>query len=258
MRISCGRVLAASAAALILLSGCNRVLGPTKVDANWHVSDSLHFSLHARPGTFADESASTLGQVLDDQYEVTQRLLNVSYDGRISAFLYDSVSDADGFSDRSGTAYPDTAAFKAVATPPLDADLFALVSHEANHVIFVGALGRSGTSFMNEGLASALISERFHQMGAHFYHQWIRMHRAQLVPLGTLVNDSEWPHAAQSTAYSEAASFVAYLLESSGPAKVRELYYARSSEYGARFAQVYGSTLEDAEAAWLAFCDAAP
>src|SRR4051812_29129821 len=43
------------------LASCNHVLGPSRVDANWHVVESKHFSLHARPGTFADQSAATLG-----------------------------------------------------------------------------------------------------------------------------------------------------------------------------------------------------
>jgi len=244
------------AVACATLAGCNRILGPTEPDANWRVIESAHFSLHARPGTFAEQSAPTLGQVLDDQYEVTLRQLNAPYSGRISGFLYNDAADADLEGDSSGVAYPDTAAFRATATPPLGANLFSLVAHEANHVIINSALGRSGTHMMNEGLASAVISERFNALGSHFYYQWTRTHRSQLLPLERLVNDAEWPNLQQNTAYSESASFLAYLLETSGPERLRQLYYATSAGFTSRFAQIYGRTLGEAEAAWLAYCDA--
>ncbi len=239
----------------LALTGCNRVLGPSKVDKNWTVFESTYFSLHTRPGTFAEQSASVLGQVLDDQYEATQRALNASYGGRISGFLYNDAADANFDFEHSGTAFPDTAAFRATATPPLDANLFALVAHEANHVIIMGALGRGNTHFIDEGLASALISERFHPLGPHFYYQWTKAHRSRLIPLTTLIDDGQWPNVDHSTAYSEAASFMAYLLETQGPAKMRQIYYSRSGELAQRFSQVYGRSLAEAESAWLAFCD---
>ena len=237
------------------LASCNHVLGPSRVDANWHVVESKHFSLHARPGTFADQSAATLGEVLVDQYEVTQRVLDGHFSGRISGFLYDNADDANLEGEHSGTAFPDTAAFKATATPPLDANLFALVAHESNHVVIGSALGRAGTHFVNEGLPSAVISERFHPLGPHFYYQWTKAHRGRLLPLTTVIDDNKWPNLEQSTAYSEAASFLAYVLQTYGPVKLRQVYYAQSSEFAARFAAVYGTSLAEAEAAWLAFCE---
>jgi len=242
--------------AAVAASACSQVLGPTKVDDNWHMTESTHFTLHARPATFADQSAATLGGVLDDQYEVTQRLLGASYGTRINGFLYNDAADANFESEHSGVAFTDTAAFRATATPPLDANLFALVAHEANHVIIIGALGRANTHFMAEGLASAVISERYHPLGPHYYYQWTKSHKTQLVPLSTLTDDDRWTHIESSVAYSEAASFLAYLLETQGAVKLRQVYYADSGGFESRFSQVYGLTLASAEAAWVAFCDA--
>jgi hypothetical protein len=236
--------------------GCNRILGPTKTDSNWRVFDSVHFSLHTRPDSFAEQSAPTLGQVLDDQYDATLRQLNAQYGGRVSGFLYNNAADAGRDTESSGTAFPDTAAFKATATPPLDVNLFSVVAHEANHVITTNALGRAGTNMMNEGLASGLISERFGALGPHFYYQWTKTHRSQLVPVSRLADDGEWPNLQQNMAYSASASFLAYLLETNGSDRLRQLYYARSGEFTARFAEIYGRTLAEAEAAWLVFCDA--
>jgi hypothetical protein len=246
-------VLAGSAAG----TGCNAVFGPTTPDRNWTITESVHFNLHARPGTFAERSAPQLGVVLDDQYETTLRLLAAAYSERINGFLYDNAADAGGESEHSGTAYPQTGAFGATATPPLDANLYSLVQHEANHVVINGSLGRAATYMMNEGLASALISERYGSSGPRYYYAWTRSHRSQLVGLDRLSDDGQWPNLQQNLAYSFAASFLAWLLETEGPVKLRQLYYAPSSEFAARFERIYGRSLADAQAAWLAFCEAA-
>lgn len=241
--------------AALAVAGCNSYLGPSKVDENWHVTESTYFMLHARPDTFADHSAATLGQVLDDQYEVTLQWLGASYGNRISGFLTNNAADGDFEAEHSGVAFPDTASFRATATPPADANLFALLAHEANHVVIVGSLGRANTHFMAEGLASAVISERYHPLGRHYYYKWTNSHRPQLVPLTMLIDDDRWDHANSNVAYSEAASFLGYLLETGGAAKLRQVYYANSSAFESRFSQVYGQSLASAEASWLDFCD---
>jgi hypothetical protein len=237
------------------LASCNAVLGPTTPDSHWSVHESAHFSLHARPGSFGERSAPTLGTVLDDQYETTLRLLQGQYAGRVSGFLYNDAADAGFESEHSGTAYSQTGAFRATATPPLDANLYSLVQHEANHVVITGAIGRAATSMVSEGLASALISERYGSYGPRFYYTWTRNHKSQLIPIERLADDDEWPDLPSDLAYSFSASFLAWLLETEGPVKLRQLYYASSSEFAARFSQIYGRSVTDAQAAWLAFCD---
>ena len=239
----------------IAVAGCNAVLGPTTVDNNWTVIESVHFSLHARPGSFAERSAPTLGMVLDDQYETTLRLLQGQYSGRVSGFLYNDAADARTESEHSGTAYGQTGAFSATATPPLDSNLYSLVQHEANHVLITGAIGRAATYMLSEGLASALISERHGGNGPRFYSAWTRSHKSQVIAIERLADDAQWPDLPSNLAYSFSASFLAWLLETEGPVKLRQLYYASSSEFRGRFAQIYGRSLADAQAAWLAFCD---
>jgi hypothetical protein len=248
--------IASIISAAFLFAGCNAYYGPTKVDENWHLTESTHFTLHARPDTFADHNAATLGQVLDDQYEVTQQWLAASYSNRVSGFLVNDAADGDFEAEHSGVAFPDTVSFRATATPPVDANLFALLAHEANHVVIIGSLGRANTHFMTEGLPSAVISERYHPLGRHYYYQWTKSHRSQLVPLTRLIDDDGWNHANSNAAYSQAASFLGYLLETQGAVKLRQLYYANSNGFESRFSQVYGTSLTDAEAAWLVFCDA--
>src|SRR5262245_37702188 len=97
-------------AALVMLmsaaAACNAVLGPTTPDANWTVIPSAHFDLHARPGSFAERSAPTLGTVLDDQYEATLGALQSQYSRRINGFLYNDGADGDLGGEYSGTAFP--------------------------------------------------------------------------------------------------------------------------------------------------------
>src|SRR5512134_70268 len=110
---------------LIVLAGCNTVLGPTQPDTNWRVHDTRHFSLHVRPQSFADENATMLGAILDDHFDYANRALGLAYEGRIAAFLYNSRDDVDpvALSDYSGVGFPDTEAISVVCVPPLDANL---------------------------------------------------------------------------------------------------------------------------------------
>jgi hypothetical protein len=243
-------VLAVSVAA----GGCNPVLGPSKTDANWRVYDSARFSLHVRPGSFAEQNAQALGEALDHQYEVTLAALGARFDRRVNGFLFNDAKDADLGSDYAGVGYPDTFSFRATCVPPLGPNLHGLLAHEANHVIIIGALGRAGTRMMTEGLASAVLSDR-HTLGYAYYYAWTRMHRSEIPALERLADDDQWQGTAENVTYSASASFLAYLLETRGADRLRQLYYAKSSEFTARFAGVYGRPLSEVEAEWLAFCD---
>jgi hypothetical protein len=147
----------------VFVAACNAILGPSQPDRNWISHDSSRFTLHARPGSFAAEQAGYLAEVLEDQYDTGLRMVGAQYGGRISGFLFASAAEPDREFDRTGTAYPATESFAAVCVPPLDDGLLGLLAHEANHVVIENALGRPGTSFMSEGLASAVLSERYHR-----------------------------------------------------------------------------------------------
>ena len=104
----------------LLAGGCQSVLGPTPVEGEWQAYTSAHFSLHVRPGTFAERSISTITGWLEDQYAFTNARLELAYAGRVTGLLYPSADDAGRTSDRSGTGYPETESFKAVCVAPLD------------------------------------------------------------------------------------------------------------------------------------------
>jgi hypothetical protein len=233
--------------------GCHTILGPSEIDANWTVIDSPHFAFHVRPGSFAEQNIATLIEVLEDQYAFALRALDIRYAGRISLFLFESAADADEQSERSGTAYPDTEAARAIVSPPLETT-FGLVAHESNHVIFYNGIGPPATSFMNEGLASAVKSERYHAGGKSFLYPWTARNDARIPPLTDLVDDDKWSDIDSQIAYNASASFLVYTLDLGGPDRLKQLQPAPSPEFAARFQQIYGKPLDQAEREWRTFC----
>jgi len=245
---------AALAAFLVLGTGCEQFLGPTGPDSNWRTYDSAHFALFVRPGSFAEQNAARIAELLEDQYVVTLTSLDLRYAGRVSGFLYNSSADANLMSDHAGVGYPDIETFRAVCVPPLDGNLSMLVSHEANHVIQQAALGRPGTSFVGEGLASAVLSEHHYALGKTYLYAWTSSHASQIPPLASLVDDGKWNDFPLDVAYNASASFLAYLLETSGIQRLRQLYYASSADFARTFQEIYGRPLDEAERAWKDFC----
>lgn len=245
-----------TAAALSFMSqGCHAILGPSSIDANWRVFDTPHFSFNVRPGSFAEQNVVRLGEVLEDQYEYALRTLDVRYAGRISLFLYQSAADAGMTSERSGKAYPDTEAVRAVVSPPLETT-FGLVAHESNHVIEHNTLGPPATSFINEGLASAIISETFYPSGKSFLYPWTARNDARIPALSNLVDDDTWGDYESQLAYNASASFLAYILDRGGPQRLKQLQPVDSAAFAGRFQQIYGLSLDQAEREWRAFCAA--
>jgi hypothetical protein len=240
-------------AASVVSAACNPIVGPSQPDANWRAVERGRFTFYVRPGSFAEQNVSALNTVLEDQYEHTVEVLRLRYAGRISAFLYESAEDADLESFRSGTAYTVTESFRAVCTAPVDETLYALLAHEANHVIINNGWGRPGTAFAAEGMASAVLSETHHQLGRHYLFSWTRREAANIPSLSALADDSRWEGFNQSKAYDASASFQAYLLERDGPDRLRQLYGVSSGEFEARFSQIYGRPLAQAEREWKEF-----
>jgi hypothetical protein len=67
-------------------------------------------------------------------------------------------------------------------------------------------------------------------------------------------NDT-WEDLTAQAAYNTSASFLAWLLDTYGAGKLRQIYAAPSHEFMNRVNSVYGRPLESLEADWLRFCD---
>lgn len=248
----------AVAVGFFTLAGCNSILGPTPTDNNWRTQVQGHFTFYVRPGSFAEANLTTLSEVLEDQFSTTVARLGLRYQGHITVFLHNSGADAGfgddgGAGDHSGVAYPETETVKTVAVSPLSGNLFSLLSHEVNHVIIRNGLGRPGTTFMNEGLASAVLSEKFHALGPTYYYRWAAERRSQLPRLRDLIDDEKWKGYPSPTTYSSSASFLAFVIQKYGMTPLKAIYYASSNEFEDVFRGAFGKSLDEVEAEWLAF-----
>ena len=239
------------AALSLAVTACEAAYGPTSPSANWVSYDSARFTLYARPDSFCASQSAALAQVLEDQYNYATTALGLQPGGKISMFLYPDGREMNpSLTPSSGVAFPETNAVHAVCAPPNNGNLWSLLSHEANHVIMQNALGRAGTSFMNEGLASALVLERQPGMGAAREHQWVRDNRSRVPRVADLSDDEKWNGSQES--YKSSASFLAFLIERYGAQALKQIYHARSPEFARRVQEVYGKSLETLEAEWLA------
>lgn len=248
-----GNRLAGVLALAVIAGACEMMYAPTSPSAEWATFESPRFVLFARPDSFCAGEAAPLTELLEDQYSHAVSAMAIAAGGRISMFLYNAGSELNPPlpSPRSGVAFPETNAVHAVCVAPHDDNLRALLTHEANHVIMQNGLGRAGTSFMNEGLATALSSERFGEIGPTFVHRWVRANRARVPRIADLADDEKW-NSNSTEGYRSSASFLAFLLERYGATPLKQLYYARSDDFARRASQVYGKSLDALEAEWLA------
>lgn len=249
-------VVVAALPILGLSAGCDALLGPAQPDGDWQSYESVYFTLFVRRGSFCEANQVRLAEVLDDQYATTLERLGITYSGRVSAFLHASADDAAMGFEYGGLGYPATEALRATCLAPLGGQLFSLLSHEANHVIQQNAMGRPGTYFMSEGLASAVMSTRFHELGRESFWAWTASHASAIPPLATLIDDARWDGS--DLEYRASVSFVAYLIERAGPAPIRQLFQVKSAHLAERLEALYGRSLEDLERDWHAFCAARP
>ena len=236
-----------------VLTACQMSHSPSAPSGDWATYDSPRFTLYARPGSFAEGSAASLAEVLEEQYTYASSLFGLPEGRRVSVFLYNHGSEITPPlpEARAGVAFPETSALHVVAFAPFDDNLRSLLAHEANHIILNGGMGRPGTSFVNEGLASAVISERYAEVGRTFYARWAKANRARLVPLADLIDDDKWD-SNSNNGYNTSAAFLAYLIDQYGIAKLKQVYYASSADFARRAAEVYGKPLETLQAEWLA------
>ena len=79
---------------------------------------------------------------------------------------------------------------------------------------------------------------------------------AQVLPLARVYNNDEWKDLSAQAAYNTSASFLAWLLDTYGADRLRQIYGVPSHEFSDRVNTVYGRPLESLEADWLRFCDA--
>ena len=90
-----------------------------------------------------------------------------------------------------------------------------------------------------------MITERYHSNGRHFYYPWTAR-----------LDDEFWNETSSQFSYSTSASFLAWLIDTRGPAPLKQVFTVRSSEAVDRMQSVYGQPVTQLESEWKAFCAA--
>lgn len=170
--------------------------------------------------------------------------LPLSPDVRVDGFLY---PDAPSFMLGTG----DTRAIEGLAVPwtrrfhVIDREDAAVTAqHEMTHILSYYVFGRAGTTAMDEGLAVAVAGWSTSSLRG----QAADMYRGgDLLPLAATLTDFRAEPG--PVAYPEVGSFVRYLLAQRDVATLARLY--ASPDPMADFPRLYGTSLAQAEAAWL-------
>jgi hypothetical protein len=76
--------------------------------------------------------------------------------------------------------------------------------------------------------------------------------------MSTLIDDGGWGRTAQDTAYKSSASFLAWLIDTYGSDRLRQIYPLNSDQMLDRIPSIYGRPLDALEAEWLRFVDTWP
>jgi len=143
--------------------------------------------------------------------------------------------------------------------------LWSWDNHETVH-IYTALIGRP-SDFFNEGIAVAFQTDPFSgdfepRFNGEQVHDAARRYRQLgllVLPLSRIVSTSDFRGISDSTLnYREAGSFVAFLITRFGIDRMVPLFSTSTRDDAPgtirmRFEQAFGTTLENAEADWLAF-----
>lgn len=209
-----------------------------------------HFDVRYRPGSRAGASAERTGAVAERDLDRICRQLDVKNDTRYVLFLFDDVADICAVTRTTGHGgfSADDASYVAYAEDQTRA-------HELVHIVAKAKLPRTGDEprslFFAEGIANALL-EHVHGVHVHAVAKWYRKagRLPRIAEMTTTPDFYEWLRAHPGlNAYDVAASWMRFLLDAHGVAKVRQYYGGKPAK------AAFGSDLETIEKAWLAALD---
>ena len=247
---------AALAALLAAAGGCHTVLGPAPLEDNWRMHPGPRVTFFVRPDSFAEQNIARLSEVIEDQ-----------------VLVHRSRARPLVRRPRLGVRLQLRRRRRLRAQPPR-----ARVS--GDRVVPFRRRSASRRESVLRDLARGEPRDR-HQRPRPRRH--VRDDRRPRV--GARVRDV--PHARPPfpvhvdadragagaasragvqqrrvevsdgrAAYNTSASFLAWLLDTYGADRLRQIYGAPSREFADRVNAVYGRPLESLEADWLRFCDA--
>ncbi len=209
-----------------------------------------HFRVRYRPGSRSGASVERTGAVAERDLAGICSFLEVKNDVKYSLFLFDDVPELSAVTRTAGNG-----GFSAgdASYVPFDDDQTR--AHELVHIVAKAKLPKTGEEprslFFAEGLANALL-EYVHGVHVHgvakYYKQSGKLPR--LTEMLGAPDFYAWlgKHPGFN-AYDVAASWMRFLVDAHGVAKVKQYYGGKSAK------AAFGSELETLEKAWLAALD---
>jgi hypothetical protein len=227
--------------------------GPTSAAPLPLAAESTDFRFYYSPG----DSVQVARQEAFHEWAVA--VLGVRVPQKIDYRKYTSRADMGA---RTGTYNSNGYAEPALFTIHT---LWTWDNHETVH-IYTALIGYP-TEFFNEGIAvgmqvDPLAGDYVPKSGGVAVHAAAKTYRqagALVLPLSRIVTTNGFRAIGDTTlSYCEAGSFVAFLVERFGMARVLTFFRASTRDDALatieqRFSQVFGLTLDEAQAAWLGF-----
>jgi hypothetical protein len=209
-----------------------------------------HFHVRYRPGSRAGASAERTGAAAERDLARICAQLEVKNDAKYSLFLFDDIPELSRVTKTSGNG-----GFSGgdASYVPFDDDQTR--AHELVHIVAKAKLGKTGeeprSMFFAEGIANALL-EYVHGVHVHAVAKYYRK-AGKLPRLTEMLGAPDFyawlgQHPGLN-AYDVAASWMRFLVDAHGIAKVKQYYGGKSAK------AAFGADLETLEKAWLAALD---
>lgn len=213
--------------------------------------ETENFIFHYTPGDFVQAERS------EAFHRWAVAFLGVTCPKKIDYFKFKDREQYYGLLQAVSTGFADPGAFQVFTYQ-------SWMNHECFH-LYSMLFGRPST-FFTEGIATAFQIDPYdndfeprEKSGAKLYDV-VRGLKAQgrLLPLDGIVASEGWRVSDYTVTYPEAGSFVRYVCDVYGIERMKEVFRRIASADSldaikAKFMEIYGLTLNQAEAAWLAF-----
>jgi hypothetical protein len=237
------------ALALAALVAAPALAGEHSGDSDKVLTGSLkteHLDIRFRPGSRAGASAERTGAVAERDLARICEQLQVKNDGRYSLFLFDDIPEIWAVTKVTGNA-----GYSSGDTSYIPFENDQTRFHEMVHIVAFAKVGAGKTMFLAEGLANALL-EFVHGVPVHAVAKYYRKAGA-LPPLAEMTGAADsyaWMRAHPAlNAYDVAASWMKFLIDTHGIAKVKQYYVGKPAK------TVFGADEAALEKAWLAALD---
>jgi hypothetical protein len=249
--VGSGRLLVSCACALVLSHCGHSPTGPSPAGPSLvSIGETPNYILRASAGDSIDSS-------WQERYHAwVIAALNVTPARKITFNKYTSRTHMQAVVGVGNTnAYANRSDYSIHTIWPTD-------NHEVVHLL-TSTWGNPG-ALVNEGVAVAFqvdpSRDQTPRWSGTALHDLARQFRQQgrLVPLAVLSETASWRSQDPNIAYPQSGSFMRWLIDVGGLDRVRDLY-ARAggpnepaAVVGASFLAVYGQSIDELEAAWLA------